>query len=57
MMGFTTVSSMFMCNMVLLICFAVSGELLLAMLPGAGSLLLGCGIVRILVVPEARQED
>ncbi len=57
MTGFTTLGSMFVCNMVLLICFTASGEIALAMLPALGSLITGCGLVRMVAVPAARRDD
>lgn len=55
MMGFVTLSSMFVANMVLLIVLIASGELALAILPATGALITGCAITRIVVVPEVRR--
>ncbi len=54
MMLFVTLSSMFVGNMVLLIVYAVSGQMSLMMMPLLGAFVTGCAITRQLLVPERR---
>lgn len=58
MMGFVTLSSMFVGNMVLFLVFMGHGEVTLALLPLLGSTVTGMGLTRILMVPaEIKTED
>jgi hypothetical protein len=57
MMGFVTLSSTFVANVVLFLVMMGHGEVMLAILPLVGSTLCGMGVTHFVMMPEKAKKD